>query len=433
MNKLGWIRKLTLLRLFLAGLETYSIVPTAWHYIKSLNQTTFFLALVVSAYNFGVFIASPLGGFITDRVGKPRFVFICSCIAKVIAYIMYSVNLSAYFPFFGRFLSGLSDVGIVVLLAQIALQTDEKSRGSNFVAIEAVYCLGSAFGPGIGAFVTFKASILGWKIDEGNSPGIVLSIIWLLFLIFSLLLPKNIWMEPGDSKEANTIATSSGDEDKIKSNKCCKPAKSLAEKFSELKPKNIIRDSRIVFLLLLILSSESFSSTATFYVPLLALDHFHLKLIHTKLLFLNCTIFTALVFICLYIASEYFEERKIFAVSFFMQIIAIAFLTILAFSWDQVTTVQYYIFLLYICFGMPFFLYPFANSLLSKITDPRNATFVQGISFATLHSSIVISRILISFVFTKMSLICYCTGMGIIWLVVVICYATLYERLVPEL
>ena len=200
-----------------------------------------------------------------------------------------------------------------------------------------------------------------------------------------------------------------------------------------MQPKNIIRDTRIVFLLLLILSSESFSSTATFYVPLLALDHFHLQLIYTKLLFLNCTIFTALVFICLYIASEYFEERKIFAVSFFMQIIAIAFLTFLAFSWDHVTTVQYYILLLYTCFGMPYFLYPFGNSLLSKITDPRYATFVQGISYATLHSSIVISRVLISFVFTKMSLIYYCTGMAIIWLVVVVWYATLYKRLVPEL
>ena len=279
-----------MLRSFLAGFETYSIVPTAWHYIKSLDQTTFFLALVVSAYNFGAVIASPFGGFITDCVGKPRFFFICSCIVKVVAYIMYSVNLSAYFPLFGRFLSGLSDIGVVVLLGQITLQTDQKSRGSNFILLEAVYCLGSAFGPGLGAFVTFKASILGWKVDEGNSLGIVLSIIWLLFLIFLLLLPKNIWKKPGASKEANT--TSSDDEDEIKSSKSRKPTERLAEDCSELKPRNITGDTRIVFLLLLILSSESLSSTATFYVPLLALDHFHLQLIYTKLLFLNCTIFT---------------------------------------------------------------------------------------------------------------------------------------------
>ena len=148
---------------------------------------------------------------------------------------MYSVNVSAYFPLFGRFLSGVSDISLAVLLGQIALQTGHKSRGSNFIVLEAVYCLGSAFGPGLGAFVTFKASILGWKIDEGNSPGIVLSIIWLLFLIFSLLLPKNIWVEPGASKEANTIATFSDDEDEMKSSKCRKPTERLVEDCSELK------------------------------------------------------------------------------------------------------------------------------------------------------------------------------------------------------
>lgn len=382
----------------------------------------FFLALVVSAYNFGAVIASPLGGFITDRVGKPKFFFICSSIVKVIAYVMYSVNLNAYFPLFGRFLSGLSDMGVAILMGQIALQTDEQSRGGNFVLIEAVYCLGSAFGPGIGAFITFRVNIIGWKIDEGNSPGIVLSIIWLLFLIFSLLIPNDTWVVPGAHRmELSTTLNEH------------KSAKNLDEYCSNMKPINVVRDSRIVFLLFLILCSESFSSTATFYAPLLALDHFHLQLIHTKLLFLNCTIFTILVFTCLYIASEYLEERKIFAVSFIMQIIAISFLTFLASSWDQVATVQYYILLLYICFGMPYFLYPFGNSLLSKITDPGNATLVQGVSYATVHTAIVISRVLISFVFTKTSLICYCAGMVVIWLVVVIWYGMLYDRLVPEL
>ena len=47
------------------------------------------------------------------------------------------------------------------------------------------------------------------------------------------------------------------------------------------------RDSRVVCLLFLIFSSEVFSCTSTLYVPILALDHFHLQLIHTKLLFLN--------------------------------------------------------------------------------------------------------------------------------------------------
>ena len=116
-----------------------------------------------------------------------------------------------------------------------------------------------------------------------------------------------------------------------------------------------------------------------------------------------------------------------------MQIVAISFLTLLAISWDQIISELYYTLLVYICFGAPYFSYPFGNSLLSKVTDPRNATFVQGVSYATVHLAIVINRAAISFVFTKMSLIYYCSGMVIVWLVTVLWYCVLYERLLPEL
>ena len=140
-----------------------------------------------------------------------------------------------------------------------------------------------------------------------------------------------------------------------------------------------------------------------FLVPVLASDHFHLQLIHTKLLFLNCTLFTLLVLICTCHALRYIEERKLFVIALLMQIIALSFLTSLACSWNQATDAQWYILLLYICLGMPYFAFPLGNSILSKIIDPRNATFIQGISFASVQSAIVISRVVISFVFTKMS------------------------------
>ena len=165
----------------------------------------------------------------------------------------------------------------------------------------------------------------------------------------------------------------------------------------------------------------------------LALDHFHLQLIHTNLLFLNCTIFTILVFVCLYLASQYVDERMLILLSLILQIIAISFLTFLALSWDQMTDIQYYILVLYICFGMPYFLYPFGTSLLSKVTDSRNTTFVQGLSYATLHLAILLTRVTISFVFTKISLICYCAGMIILWLAGVIWYGILYDRVASSL
>ena len=81
-------------------------------------------------------------------------------------------------------------------------------------------------------------------------------------------------------------------------------------------------------------------------VPVLALNHFHLELIYVKLLFLNCTLFTLLVFILFSLALDYFDERKLFLVALSMQIAAILVLTSIGFTWD-ITSAQKYMLLLY--------------------------------------------------------------------------------------
>jgi hypothetical protein len=114
------------------------------------------------------------------------------------------------------------------------------------------------------------------------------------------------------------------------------------------------------------------------YVPVLALNHFHLELIYVKLLFLNCTLFTVLVFILFSLASDYFDERKLFLLALSMQIAAILVLTSIGFSWDHITSAENYILLLYICIGMPNFAFPFSNSILSKITDAATRRSIKA-------------------------------------------------------
>jgi MFS family permease len=168
-----------------------------------------------------------------------------------------------------------------------------------------------------------------------------------------------------------------------------------------------------------------------FSVPVLALNHFHLELIYVKLLFLNCTLFTLLVFILFSLASDYFDERKLFLLALSMQIAAILVLTSIGFTWDHITS-QNYMLLLYICLGMPYFSFPFSNSILSKITDARNASFYQGVSYAALQSGILISRVAVSFVNTKESLIIYCFVLMFLWLLGLIWFAVHYKQFVAS-
>ncbi|CAB4007135.1 Hypothetical predicted protein, partial [Paramuricea clavata] len=89
----------------------------------------------------------------------------------------------------GRTVSGIGESSYGILMGQVALHTSEENRAGMFVFLEATYCLGTAFGPALGSFITFNANILGWEIDAGNSPGIVLMCVWLVSLVGALFLP----------------------------------------------------------------------------------------------------------------------------------------------------------------------------------------------------------------------------------------------------
>ena len=418
---------------------------------------------MLSASSVGSVLAGPLFGRLVDRFGHQRHIFLFTCCIKVMSYIVYSINISAFFPLFGRLFSGLSSGGMVaIIFGQIALQSEAAERSAIYVLAEGVYCLGATIGPAIGGFITFDITIWGGHIDQGNSPGVLLIIIWTFFLIVTILLPSDMWLETG-SREKEVLFVEQADENrgiitdtddrrisKAKPNGDRKQAEvhdapltddqglfdcqdngdqmldenvfMFDSKDELIKPggrripadydlegdANIECNSRVVCLLFLTFASEFFCSTSTFYVPIVALHHFHLHLIHVKLLFLNRAAFTLLVFILFSLASDYINERKLFLVALAMQNAAILVLTSIGFAWDHVTNTQNYILLLYICLGMPYFAYPFSNSILSKITDPRNASFYQGSSNAAMHLGVVGSRLVMSFVTGKESLIIYC-------------------------
>ena len=436
---------------------------------------------MLSSFNVSAVIGGPLFGRIVDWIGHPRLVFLFTCWLKVVSYILYSINISEFFPLVGRLVSGLgSGGGVAIILGQIAIQTEVEDRGTIFVLLEAVYCVGATVGPGVGSFIAFDVTIWGWHINQGNSPGIILTIVWSIFLIVTILLPKDIWIEIGTvekeiaSEDEGRItddrifteddpkgdrrltdvhpkgdrilaeydlnvdrhltkddAIADPEDDRIKPSGHRTVADHDDDHDDESKAK-IEWNSRIFCLLYLTFASEFFSSTATFYVPVLALNHFHLELIYVKLLFLNCTLFTLLVFILFSLASDYFDERKLFLLALSLQIAAISVLTSIGFSWNNITSAQNYMLLLYICLGMPYFAFPFSNSILSKITDARNASFYQGMSYAALQSGILISRVAVSFVNTKESLIIYCFVLMFLWLLGLIWFAVHYKQFVAS-
>ncbi len=95
---------------------------------------------MLSASSVGSVLAGPLFGRLVDRFGHQRHIFLFTCCIKVMSYIVYSINISAFFPLFGRLFSGLSSGGMVaIIFGQIALQSEAAERSAIYVLAEGVY------------------------------------------------------------------------------------------------------------------------------------------------------------------------------------------------------------------------------------------------------------------------------------------------------
>ena len=199
----------------------------------------------------------------------------------------------------------------------------------------------------------------------------------------------------------------------------------LSSKQNKADPLQRCWNSTILCLFYLTFFCFFYTTMVTFYTPLLASEHFHLQFTHVKVLFLNSSLFSLVLFLLLYIVAEYFDERKLIASLMFFQILAIAMLTYFAFCWENASysEINGYFLLVYICVGMPYFQFALSCSLLSKITHPDNAAFYQGSSYATLHLSYVSGRLIAGFIFTRTPLLCLSLGLTLSWFVGVLWFS----------
>ncbi|XP_046856938.1 tetracycline resistance protein, class H-like [Xenia sp. Carnegie-2017] len=415
-----------LLRGFIDGCEISFILPTALYYIKSLEQTKEFMALVVVSYDLSALITMPLIGRIADRFGRVDILVVLCIVLKVLGNLLYSINTNAAFPLVGRIISGIGQASNGLLFRQISLYIPEKRRAGIFVIADGAYCLGTTFGPAIGTFVVFSTNIFGWKINAGNSPGIILFFTWSIFLIWSLFLSskfdvKEEWVK--DEVLLEEFKTLSDPNEVAPAiNHGAGQHKQSAELWNDC-------NSTVLCLFFLVFNSEAFSSISLFSTPLFAQEILHLQLIHVKLYFLNCSLTNFGLFLATYISSNYFEERNIVVFYVILQVIALPLLTCLSITWMDFNNSQYYILLSYIMLGSPFLIFSQCCSLLSKITHPTNAGFFQGVSVATIHIAYTVSRILMSFAFTRIGMIYFSFGLIVMWFIGAVWYFFAYRKL----
>ena len=242
----------------------------------------------------------------------------------------------------------------------------------------------------------------------GNSPGFVLIFIWLILLLFTLLLPRDL---TENSESDRSVIEEESNDDHEEDSEDDSVSKSVAE-------PGCPPSSMVLCLYYLIFLSLFVYMAISFYVPLLAKYHLGLGLGFVKLIYINSTLFSSILFFSTSLLLEYISEHTLLFLSVFSQVIPLSITFYFGLFWNTTMSVnECYLLLCSMLFLSAMFINtPVVSSLLSKITPAKHAAFYQSLAYTAMHLGYGLSRLVAGATFAKMPMIYTCTALAICWL-----------------
>ena len=384
---------------FISGVDIYIILPTAWYYIRSLGFSKTFYGAVIAAQALGFILFSPVVGKISDRTRAVKLVLLACAAVKVTANFVYALPVSGYCPLVGYFFSGAANGAYSAMYGEIVRYTKNENRSKLFIVIESMFTFGASCGPLVGGMVTFNANILGLNINDGNSPAVVLIIIWSIIFCVLIWLPSDIGTKEQVADEVSVEGESTNDD-------------SLMKSFN----------STVWCLFFVFFLSALATVTCSANLPLLTMELFHLKLIHVKYLFGVGMIFEFLITLAAYKVTTYYSDHYILTFGIILQLPTVLLLCVYALLWRNVPFLLSYSLIIFICSGMSQITFAFVCCLLSKIIPSQHASTIQSLAMVDYNVATLLGRALSGLVFVQASLIVYSIGLlglflfGLAWL-----------------
>ena len=401
------------------GVEEYVIQSTAWYYMEYLGESNVFLGLTLAAFPAGIFFFAPLIGVYELKFRRRKAIVVICAMAKVIGNALYAIPFSGYFPLFGRFLSGIGNGVLGVLYGVLTKCTPRDDRVEAFLHFEGLsFHVGAVFGLAIDGVLTFNIDLYGWKINAGNSPGLILAIGWFLLFILALFFPSDF----GKKSDAEKIDLN------IESEKCIDDQclEGEADNGSDYSFSAVCCIYYLIFLQMTVFSMISF------YTPMLAVYRLGLRVIHVKLIYINSLLAVFIQYnICI---SLKISEKSYFLVAVVSSLVSISITLFFALTWNGALSVNAAyllpVSLVIVSGGLVNFC--LAGSLLSKVTAVKNASVYQSLALSTLNISAIVARVIAGATFSKMRMIYACLGLTIAWTFGVIWLALEYKHLPPK-
>lgn len=129
------------------------ILPLLPFYSESLGATPFTVGMIVAVYGFCQFIAGPILGQASDKVGRKK-ILVLSQIGTCAGFIMLVFSNSLFLIFLARIIDGLTAGNISVAQAYVADVTEPKDRTKAFGMLGSAFSLGFIVGPALSGFLS---------------------------------------------------------------------------------------------------------------------------------------------------------------------------------------------------------------------------------------------------------------------------------------
>ncbi|WP_424001617.1 MFS transporter [Haloarcula salina] len=135
------------------------VIPILPYYTRSFpGGTEFVIGLLAASYSAMQFAFAPLLGSLSDRVGR-RPVLVVSLCGSVVAWTVFGLATALWVLFVSRMLAGAMGGNLSTAQAYVADVTPPERRAAALGFIGAAFGLGFIFGPGIGAVLSFDATV----------------------------------------------------------------------------------------------------------------------------------------------------------------------------------------------------------------------------------------------------------------------------------
>jgi MFS transporter, DHA1 family, tetracycline resistance protein len=163
-------------------------------FVKKFGAPDIAVGAVFAAYSLCQFIAGPIWGNVSDRIGR-KMVLIVSQTGATIAWAMLAFAPSIPFVILSRAIEGFSGGNIGVTQAYVGDLVEPKRRGQAFAYVGAAFAAGFVFGPATGGWL---AERYGFAI-----PFLVAAALQLLTLLLTIfMLPESRGRAPEGTQSA---------------------------------------------------------------------------------------------------------------------------------------------------------------------------------------------------------------------------------------